>query len=32
MPDSSTDSDGASDPPESAVRGVAYDAAPELLE
>jgi len=32
MTDSSTDHDGASDLPESAVKGVAYDAAPELLE
>jgi len=27
-----TDSDESDDPSESAVQGVAYDAAPELLE
>jgi hypothetical protein len=32
MTDSSTDQDWASDLSESAVKGVAYDAAPELLE
>jgi len=32
MTDSSTDHDETSDPSESAVQGVAYDAAPELLE
>jgi len=32
MTDSSTDHDEAPEPSESAVEGVAYDAAPELLE